>query len=79
MELTLTDFVLFTLFGSCALVLVFTLISRTVHARAETRSAAKRIVCRLCLFAFEDASHAKIVPCPHCGAANERGRGRRLG
>ncbi len=79
MELTLTDFVLFTLVGSCALVLVFTLISRTFHARAETRSAAKRIVCRLCLHAFEEASGAKTVACPHCGATNERGRCRRLG
>jgi hypothetical protein len=79
MELTLTEFVLVTLFGACALVLLFTMISRTVHARAETRSAARRVVCRLCLYAFEDAGRAKTVQCPHCGAANERGRGRRLG
>lgn len=79
MELTLTEFVLFALFGSSALVLLFTVISRTVHAREETRSAAKRVVCRLCLHAFEDASSAKTVHCPQCGAANEKGRNRRLG
>lgn len=79
MELTLADFVLFVVFGSCALVVAFTLISRTLHARSEWRSLARRVVCRLCLYAFEDAGHAKIVKCPHCGAANEKGRGRRLG
>jgi hypothetical protein len=79
MELTLADFVLFSLFGSCALVVIFTVISRSFHARAETRSLAHRVVCRLCLYAFEDASRARIVPCPHCGAANEKGRSRRLG
>jgi hypothetical protein len=79
MELTLADFTLVMMFGSCALVLLFTLISRASHARAETRSAARRVVCRLCLYAFEDSGGGKIVHCPHCGAANERGRARRLG
>lgn len=79
MELTLAEFVLITVFGSSALVLLFTLVSRTVHVRAETRSAARRIVCRLCLYAFEDSGRGKTLVCPHCGATNERGRGRRLG
>ena len=79
MELTLPDFGLFTLFGSCALVVVFTLISRTARTRAETRSRARRVVCRLCLHAFQEAGHSAIVHCPHCGAANEKGRNRRLG
>ena len=79
MNLTLADFVLVTLIGAGAMVVVFTIISRSVHARAETRSAARRVVCRLCLHAFEDASRANIVHCPLCGAANERGRSRRLG
>jgi hypothetical protein len=79
MELTLADFVLFVVFGSSFLVLLFTMISRTLHARSEARSLADRVICRLCLHAFEDHGHGKIVNCPHCGAANERGRGRRLG
>jgi len=79
MELTLTEFVVVTLFGAFVLVLLLTMVSRTAHARAETRSAARRVVCRLCLHAFEDSGRGKIVHCPHCGAANERGRGRRLG
>ncbi len=79
MELTLADFVLFALVGAGVMVVVFTVISRTFHARAETRSLKKRVVCRLCLYAFEDSSGHKIVHCPHCGAASERGRSRRLG
>ena len=79
MNLTLADFVLFTLFAAGAMVVVFTIVSRSFHARAETRSAARRVVCRLCLHAFEDASRAKVVHCPQCGAANEKGRSRRLG
>lgn len=79
MELTLADFVLFVVFVSSFLVLLFTMISRTLHARSEARSLADRVICRLCLHAFENHGHGKIVNCPHCGAANERGRGRRLG
>lgn len=79
MELTLTEFVVLTLLASGGLIVVFTVISRTLHLRAETRALGRRIVCRLCLHAFEDAGHQKTVPCPHCGAANERGRSRRLG
>jgi hypothetical protein len=79
MDLTLADFVLFAVFGSCALVMLFTLVSRTLHARAESRSLAHRVVCRLCLHAFEDAGHGRVVDCPHCGVPNEKGRNRRLG
>ena len=79
MDLTLADFVLFVVFGSCALVVAFTLVSRTLHARSESRSLAHRVICRLCLHAFEDTAMCKIVNCPHCGAANEKGRSRRLG
>jgi hypothetical protein len=79
MNLSLADFVLFIVFGSCALVLLCAVVSRTLHARAESRSLARRVVCRLCLHAFEDHSRDKIVHCPHCHAANEKGRSRRLG
>ena len=79
MDLTLADFVLFAILGSCALIVAFTLISRTLHARSEGKSLAHRVICRLCLHAFEDSTHVKIIHCPQCGAANERGRSRRLG
>ena len=79
MDLTLADFVLFVLMGSCALVVLFTMVSRTLHARAESRSLAHRVVCRLCLHAFEHHGPPGVVACPRCGVANEMGRSRRLG
>lgn len=79
MELTLADFVLYLLLGAFALVVFITLIARTLHAHAESRSLANRVICRLCLNAFEDHGHADMVNCPSCGAANEKGRSRRLG
>ena len=79
MDLTLADFVLSVVFGAGALVVFFTIVSRTLHARSEARSLARRVICRLCLHAFEDESHQQVVICPHCGAATERGRDRRLG
>lgn len=71
MELTLTDFALFMLTGACVLVLVCTIVSRSLHARAETRSLSQRVICRLCLHAFEHAGRG-VLHCPHCGAANEK-------
>ncbi|MEO8616262.1 MAG: hypothetical protein ABI600_14040 [Luteolibacter sp.] len=79
MDLTITDFVLGALLGAAVLVLVSTFVSRTLHARAERRSLGNRVICRLCLYAFEDTSHVGTVSCPICGAANEKGRSRRLG
>lgn len=79
MDLTLADFVLAVVTGSFLLVALVALTSRVLHGRVERRAIANRSVCRLCLTAFEDASHASIVHCPACGAANEKGRSRRLG
>jgi hypothetical protein len=79
MELTLAEFVLGILLGSSALVVILAGVSRTLHARAEKRSLANRVICRLCLHAFEEASHVNTVPCPICGAANEKGHRGQLG
>jgi hypothetical protein len=79
MELTLSNFVLYVLLGSFALVPILAVISRTMHLRKERRSLANRVICRLCLHAFEDTSHVNTVDCPVCGAVNEKGRSRRLG
>jgi hypothetical protein len=79
MELTLADFVLYMVLGCFALVPIFAVVSRTLHGRTEKRSLANRVICRLCLHAFEDTSHVRTVDCPVCGAVNEKGRSRRLG
>ena len=72
MELTLADFVLWSIAGSCVTVLLLTLVSRTLHARSERRSLDRRIICRLCLHAFETTTTDRITSCPDCGAANEK-------
>jgi hypothetical protein len=79
MELSLADFVLYLLLGSFALAPLLTLLSRTLQNRVEKRALANRVICRLCLHAFEETSHIEVVDCPICGAANEKGRSRRLG
>ena len=79
MELTLTEFVLLVVFGSCLLVPFFTMVSRTLHARSEARSLQARLICRLCLHAYQDFGPGKIVHCPRCGAANQRGHDPRKG
>ncbi len=79
MNPTLTQFVLGIVLGSFALVPIIAVVSRTLHWRVEKRALANRVICRLCLHAFEDPSHVTIVTCPACGAANEKGRSRRLG
>ncbi len=79
MDLTLTEFVRDVLLGCFVLVPLLAVISRTLHARVEKRALANRVICRLCLHAFEDNSHVQAVICPICGASNEKGRSRRLG
>jgi rRNA maturation endonuclease Nob1 len=79
MDLKLADFVLFLLLGSAGLVLMFSIGSRFLSNRAENRSLSHRIICRLCLYAFENNGSGKTADCPHCGVATERGRSRKLG
>ncbi len=79
MDLTLADFVLYVIIGSFALVPIFAVTSRFLHNRVEKQATANRVICRLCLHAFEDTSHIRTVDCPICGATNEKGRGRQLG
>lgn len=73
MELTITDFVLWVLVSSSGLVLGCALLSRYLHVRTERRAMARRVICRLCLHAFEDSSRVAIVRCPACGAHTEKG------
>lgn len=78
MELTLADFVFYVVLGAFLIVPVIAMVSRFLHNRVEKRSLSHRVICRLCLHAFEDSGHTKVVNCPVCGALNEKGRSRRL-
>lgn len=73
MELTITEFVLWVLLGSAATVLACALASRWLHRRAEHRGRTRRVVCRMCLHAFEDSSRDEVVKCPACGIPTGRG------
>lgn len=76
MELTIPEVVFALLATSGLTVLALSLISRWRDARAEARSLRERVVCRLCQHAFEDENHAprgRVIACPICGAANEKG------
>ncbi len=79
MKLTLAEFSLYVVGAAFLLVLIIAMTSHYLHHRVEKRSLSRRVICRLCLNAFEDTSHLGIVDCPACGAANEKGRSRKLG
>lgn len=79
MKLTLTDFVLVVLLGTFGFVFILSILSRILHSREESRALAQRVICRLCLHAFEELSHVKTVHCPLCDAVNEKTSSRRLG
>jgi protein-arginine kinase activator protein McsA len=79
MDLPLADFVFYLVIASFLAVPILSVISRALHVRMERRSSANRIICRLCLHAYEDTSHVGTVNCPVCHACNEKGRSRRLG
>ena len=79
MDLRIDQLAMAVLFGSMGLVIFFTLVSRWLHVRSERRSLANRVICRLCLHAFEDTVHNEIVACPICGALSEKGCDRSVG
>ena len=79
MDLSLNEFVTGIVAGAFLLVASFTAISRIVRARGERQSLDRRIVCRLCLHAFEDNGHGRIVECPACHTTTLRAGARPLG
>jgi predicted RNA-binding Zn-ribbon protein involved in translation (DUF1610 family) len=78
-ELTLTELAAWAIGAAMVLVALFSWISRWSSRNAERRSLRRRVTCRLCQLVVEDESRGRIFECPHCGAANERGRSRSLG
>jgi len=73
MELTLTELVCGVVFGSMALVLLFSMISRSHRLQGRAKASSRTVVCRLCLHAYQQAGRGQISECPKCGARNERG------
>lgn len=79
MDLMLPQFVLWALLVPMGLIGFLTIASRLSQRAGERRAVRGRIICRLCLHAFEDHGTATLPSCPCCGAMNQRGRSRRLG
>ncbi len=71
MRLTLTELVVLVVCAPMIFIVVATAIARTSRVRAETQALSRRVICRLCLHAFEVAERG-LVECPRCGARNER-------
>lgn len=78
MRINLAEFVLLITFATCLAVCVLTVVSRTLHALSEAKSLRKRVICRLCLNAYEEPAKKSTSTCPMCSAQNIRGRSRTL-
>ena len=62
------------------LVLGFLLVGRNSTDRQQRRRTLRSIIsCDVCGHLFKDNSGEKIVDCPECGRANQRGRDKSLG
>lgn len=74
MELTLNEAVTGLVVGSMLLVLLFAFISRGHRLGGRARVAARIVVCRLCLHAYQQEDRSPLSDCPRCGARNQRGQ-----
>ena len=74
MEATLSDWILILISGCLALVALLSVISRGLRLWQTRETVSRRVICRLCLHAFEVRHHPEVVDCPCCGARNPTGR-----
>ena len=60
--------------------LLFLMVSYNSTRRQMRRRSLRRIMtCNICGHVYSDESGDKIVDCPECGRANQRGRDKSLG
>ena len=79
LEISFSDLVITVLVLSF-LGLLFLMVSYNSSQRQVRRRALRGIVtCSICSHVFSDESGDKIVDCPECGRANQRGRDKSLG
>ncbi len=74
MDLTLAELVTAIIVGAAGLVLFFSIVSRSLHRRAENRAVRSSAICRLCLHSFPREIPKGTVICPECSAVNDPGR-----
>lgn len=79
LEISFDDFAI-TVLALSFLVLLILLLSCNSISRQNRRRALRRIMtCSICGHIYSDESSEKIVDCPACGRANQRGRDKSLG
>lgn len=78
-ELSLTELAVWAIGIAMAAVVVLEWSSRSSARSSERESVRRRVTCRLCLLVMEDEKREPVFRCPHCGAENERDRGKNLG
>lgn len=77
MSLSLNEFVLIVLSASLLLTAGFSVVSRLLHLRAESRLVRARIVCRICGNVFVSGHTGNLCHCPACDKPNlRRGNGK---
>lgn len=79
LEISFEDFII-TVLALSLLVLLILLLSCNSTYRQSRRKALRRIItCSVCGHVYSDESGDKIVDCPECGRANQRGHDKSLG
>lgn len=73
MDLLLNEFVVAVLWVGLLAVAIHAGIGWLSRRRVESRARRRRLICRLCMQAYEDAGNERVIACPRCGAPNERG------
>lgn len=72
MEFTLTEFALTVICASGAIVCLLSFLSWWTARQNEKRSLRMRIICRLCLHAYEESEDVGLSQCPDCRTQNKR-------
>jgi hypothetical protein len=73
-ELSLSEYCIAVIIGAIVLIGFFGWVSRFAHHNEERRGRRVRLVCDLCLTAWENRSREKVVDCPHCGRKCRKAR-----
>ncbi len=79
MELTLNEMVLGVIFASLVFIGGISVVSRTLHWKAERRLDRMRTVCRLCGHVFISGHEGNLNHCDVCDALNRRKGNGKLG
>lgn len=72
MEFSLSEFVLTVISGCCAVIGLLSFLSWWLSRQNENHALQQRVICRLCLHAYEQTRDGELSQCPNCLTHNER-------